>query len=92
MAEIYTLLKNGDSDEYHLFKATWSDKEKENCSPVIKSICRKMNSSDRAKGVDGKNISPPFACQDEITARKSCADRGRSVCGVCVSSLYKTFD
>lgn len=92
MADIYTLLKNGDSDEYHLFKATWSDKDKKQCTPVTKSICQKMNSSERSKGLDGKNIEPPFACQEEAEARKACAERGRSVCGICVSSLYKTFD
>lgn len=92
MADIYTLLKKGDgeSDEYHLFKATWTDDEHQNCKPAIRSICKKMKSSDRAKDAKGKNLAPPFACAEEDAARNKCAKRGRSVCGICVSSLYRT--
>lgn len=90
---VYTLLRNGDSDEYHLFEGELDETvQPRTCSVSLKSLCKKMNKGERSKGTDGKVTTPPFACKDEATARISCAKRGRSVCGVCVSSLYRTSD
>ena len=90
---VYTLLRNGDSDEYHLFVGELNETVKPNtCSISLKSICKKMDKGERSKGIDGKVTTPAFACQKEAAARTQCATRGRSVCGVCVSSLYRTSD
>lgn len=91
--KVYTLLKNGDSDEYHLFEGELNENvDPKTCTVPLKSICKKMDKGERSKGLDGKVTVPPFACQDEAAARVNCAQRGRSVCGVCVSSLYRTPD
>lgn len=88
---VYTLLRKGDTDECHLFEGDLNDRvTPKTCSVSLKSICKKMDKGERTKGIDGKVTAPPFACQDEDAARKQCATRGRSVCGICVSSLYRT--
>ena len=81
---VYTLKKNGSTGELHLFEASQSSSNPGNCTPAANSICRKMRSSE---GTENK-----FACQNEADARTACAGYGRSVCGICVSSLYATFD
>jgi hypothetical protein len=78
---VYTLKKKTDTEELHLFEAVPSEDNK--CIPKNKSICNKM-SKDESSG----NI---FACEDENSARAKCAERGREVCGICVSNLYATY-
>lgn len=77
----YTLKKNGDTDELHLFEGDFTDGVK--CTSVAKSICQKM-----AKTDSGGNT---FVCQTDDAARVKCAQAGRLVCGVCVSHLYTTY-
>lgn len=89
--KVYTLLEKGDSEEFHVFEGEWTDKQNGRCSIPRLSICQKMASSERKKA-NGINVEPNFACQDEDSARKSCARKGRSVCGICVSHLYLTPD
>ncbi|MDP1978290.1 hypothetical protein [Undibacterium sp.] len=76
----YTLKKDGDTDELHLFEGDMKDK---GCTSAPKSICKKM---DR-----GENAANIFACYDENKARIECAVMGRAVCGVCVSHLYESY-
>ena len=76
----YTLKKNGDTDEFHLFEGNMND---DGCTSAAMSICKKMSKSE-SKG----NI---FACKNEKDARIKCAETGRKVCGVCVSHLYTTY-
>lgn len=76
----YTLKKNGDTDELHLFEGNMMDGGK--CTSDSKSICQKMLKSDSSGNV--------FACKKENDARIKCAEEGRKVCGVCVSHLYTT--
>lgn len=78
---VYTLKLRKDTEELHLFRATPNPNN--TCTPVGKSICKKMDLSE--------SIKNEFACEDEATARKECANLGRKVCGTCVSSLYQTY-
>lgn len=76
----YTLKKNGDTEELHLFEG---DMTTEACTSNPKSICKKMSKSE-----SGGNI---FTCKNEKEARSKCAELGRKVCGTCVSHLYATY-
>lgn len=87
--KVYTLLEKGDTEEYHLFEGEWTNKPKKLCSIPRESICQKMRSAERKK-VAGTIATPPFACKVEDVARARCAKLGRSVCGICVSHLYRT--
>lgn len=79
---VYCLKKRGESEEYHLFICTLLENENKcNCDQI--SICKKMNKSEST----GPNI---FSCEKEDPARLKSAQRGRKVCGVCVSHLYET--
>lgn len=75
----YTLKKNGDTEEFHLFEG---DMKEGGCTSGTKSICKKMDHA------NGGNV---FACKTEVEARIKSAESGRKVCGVCVSHLYTTY-
>lgn len=77
----YTLKKNGDTEELHLFEGEMTGEKACNSGPI--SICQKM-----PRNVSSANI---FACLDEEAARLKCAAAGRKVCGICVSHLYTTY-
>lgn len=81
--DAYTLKKKKGTDEYHLFIGTMNPDN--GCTSKNKSICQMMKRDEQ----EGNNI---FACQDEESARKKCAEIGRKICGVCVSSLYTTYE
>lgn len=87
---VYTLLRKGDSDEYHLFTGAWANAEHKSCSVSLMSVCKKMSKGERQKDRNGAVADPYFACEDEDSARKAIARKGRSVCGICVSTLYRT--
>ncbi len=79
--DAYTLKKRKDTNELHLFKGEMTENS---CTSGSKSICEKMLKSESAGN--------QFQCETESEARKLCADIGRSVCGICVSHLYASFD
>jgi len=79
--DAYTLKKKNYTGELHLFKGKMSEKS---CTSENASICKMMEKEESEKNI--------FACKDENTARKRCAEIGRDVCGVCVSSLYTTHE
>lgn len=79
--DAYTLKKKKDSCELHLFIGNMKP---DGCTSNDISICKKMNKSESIQNI--------FACYDEATARKKCAEIGRTVCGICVSHLYATYD
>jgi len=76
----YTLKKDEDTDELHLFEGDMTDK---GCTSAQKSICKKMDKSESSGNV--------FTCKNENDARVKCAESGRKVCGTCVSHLYTTY-
>jgi hypothetical protein len=76
----YTLKKNGDTEELHLFEGEMIDK---GCTSCDKSICEKMTKTESSGNA--------FACKNENDARLACAQAGRQVCGICVSHLYTTY-
>ncbi len=79
---VFTLKKKKTTGELHLFRANQNPDR--SCNPEKKSICKKMDVSDKEKNI--------FTCASEKDARIKCANIGRSVCGICVSSLYETYD
>lgn len=80
----YTLKKHKDTGELHLFVGQFNPPGSDyTCTSSRLSICDKMQSSDSQGNI--------FACLTESDARKKCAEIGRSVCGICVSSLYATY-
>jgi hypothetical protein len=81
MTTVYTLKKDKDTDELHLFEGKMTEPKK--CSSNQVSICRKMKKS--------QNAANQFACEDEKVARTKCANIGRAVCGICVSHLYADY-
>ena len=78
---VYSLKKKTNTDEMHLFECTPALTGSCNCNQ--KSICGKMNKSEPHADV--------FSCVSEDIARQGSANRGRKVCGVCVSRLYTTY-
>lgn len=82
MAKIlYALREKGDTEEYHLFECRPIG---EKCSCLKTSICGKMNYNEQVKTI--------FTCNEEDSARIKIARIGRSVCGICASSLYSTYN
>ncbi|MDB9702878.1 hypothetical protein OAA86_02135 [Rhodospirillales bacterium] len=79
---LYNLKKQKESEEFHLFKAKYNNKDK--CEADPKPICTKMRKGDAA----GKD---KFSCKNEDEARMECAREGRAVCGNCVIRLYTTY-
>ena len=79
---LYCLKRKKDTKELHLFRAV--PKEDNKCIPEEFSICKKMEKTESDKNI--------FSCESEYDARINCASNGRSVCGICISSLYETYD
>jgi hypothetical protein len=79
---VYTLKKEKNTDELHLFRATLNNDN--TCTPERTSICKGMELSDSEKN--------EFTCSSEVNARLQCAKIGRQVCGTCVSHLYSTYN
>ena len=80
----YTLKKHKETGELHLFLGKFNPPNSEyKCTSQSYSICEKMSSSD--------NAGNKFACATEQEARTKCAELGRNVCGICVSSLYASY-
>jgi len=78
---VYTLKKKQNTKELHLFEGEMTTT---GCPSKFLSICKKMKNSEQ----DGNNI---FQCEDENISRIKCAEKGKSVCGICVSHLYETY-
>lgn len=82
MATVYCLLKNIVSGEMHLFEGPMHD-DGNGCRVGRASICQKMKLADSHSDI--------FTCRSEESARESCAELGRTVCGTCVSHLYASY-
>jgi len=80
--KVFTCYKKSDTDEYHLFEGNL-DPVARTCTVPSKSICKKMNKSEKS--------DVHFACQKEADARLQSAKHGRAVCGTCVSHLYASY-
>lgn len=84
---VYTIRKKEGSEELHIFEAEWiPDSDPRSCSSKSKSICKKIS-----RGATN-TLRSSTNCMSESKARREAAELGRSVCGVCVSHLYATFD
>ena len=81
--DAFTLKKKKNTKELHLFIGKMTS-DNAGCTSVLLSICQKM---DRAESES--NI---FSCETEVIARKKCAEIGKEVCGICVSSLYANYE
>ena len=77
----YTLKKRKDTDEFHLFVGDFTHPD--GCNSNEESICKKMTKKDSSGNI--------FTCNNENSARTKCAEKGRKVCGICVSHLYTTY-
>lgn len=77
----YSLAKKVNTEELHLFEGQMTENA---CTAAALSICRKMNRKEESAGWQ-------FSCKDEEEARVLCANKGRKVCGTCVSHLYTTY-
>ena len=84
MTTTYSIKKRSDTEELHLFEGQLNPPNSETkCTSESNSICGKMKWE---KGTAG------FSCEtDEKTVRQKCAEMGRKVCGICVSSLYADY-
>lgn len=83
--DAYSLKEMKNTGELHLFKGEMYPPGGEfKCWTAKKSICQKMLKEESSRNV--------FACMTEQQAREQCASVGRAVCGVCVSSLYATYE
>lgn len=81
--KLYSLLKRKDTEELHLFNSNIRKEDKKCFLLENESMCGAMESDERI----GNAI---FACENEVEARKLCAQKGRAVCGNCVAQLYTT--
>lgn len=81
MTKAYSFLKDKKTDETHIFEGDFTTLNR--CNADDKSICKK----DVKKDGDWINT-----CLNEDQARKKAAELGRSVCGICVSHLYTTYN
>ena len=80
----YTLKKHAQTGEVHLFIGRFNPPNSPTkCTSSGVSICKKMKFADSERNV--------FGCLKEGEARIKCAEVGRAVCGICVSSLYATY-
>jgi hypothetical protein len=82
MGKVFCLKEKETSGECHLFECEMTSDTNCSCNP--KSVCKKMNESERT----GDNI---FSCASDKIAREKIAQIGRRVCGTCVSHLYETY-
>jgi len=80
---LYTLKKKKDTEEHHIFEGEWIDNETpRHCSVASKSICNKATKIE--------SVFIDKSCMSEARTRREAAEMGRTVCGICVSSLYAT--
>ena len=79
----YSFRKYQETHETHIFEGTF--KPEGGCKTGPLSICEKINRNDTG-------IVEIVTCLSENEARQRAADIGRSVCGVCVSHLYTTYE
>lgn len=85
MAEnAYALRKRKDTDEIHLFEGLFTPRKESLCTVGPKSICEKAT-------FDGTTSIPGYGCKTEDEIRILAAQKGRTVCGTCVSHLYNTY-
>lgn len=80
MAVVYSLKKKDNTDEMHLFECKPNGFACD-CNEI--SICGKMKKNEPHRD--------EFSCANEDVARLGAANRGRKVCGICVSRLYATW-
>lgn len=78
---LFTLKKREVTEELHLFRSELGPEGQ--CQTESESICKRMEYDEA--------ISNIFICKDESFARKKCAEKGREVCGTCVSTLYADY-
>lgn len=87
---------NSKNEEYHIFEVklvqilgrnkTYSFYRKPD--PRYDCICKAMN-CDEAEKIEKERLEEFY---NEKDMRQKCAEIGRQVCGICVSSLYGTFN
>jgi hypothetical protein len=75
---IYSLKKTI-KGQFHLFAGKLDGEE---CVSKQTSLCGKMDNSESIESI--------FACEDDISTRKKCAEIGKPICGICISYLYTT--
>jgi len=80
----YSFRKKKETQETHIFEGTFNI-EKNGCNTGPLSICRKINRN-------SKDVIDIVTCLNDDDARQKAADLGRTVCGVCVSHLYTTYE
>jgi len=84
--EKYSLVKYNITNEYHLYES--SENKDGSCKLKEKiPLCQ-------GKFVTSEN-SGLFVCQSENDTRTKCAElanKGKNICGVCVSAMYATED
>jgi hypothetical protein len=96
--KMYYLMKNSESNEIHIFemrfigiddnKRIYDFYQKPDKLERYKCICKAYEYTRMAKIT---TISKSKLLGNEIDIRKECAEIGRPVCGICISSLYGTF-
>lgn len=78
---VYSFFKIQSTDEVHIFKSY----DLENCVVNEYAICKKVSRISQ----DVKNMG---SCITENGVRIKAALIGRTVCGICVSHLYETYE
>lgn len=79
---LYIIKQKENTEEYHIFTSYLT--EKNECMTSNLSICKKMKNKE--------SIQTNNKCMNEEKIRHEVAEIGRPVCGICVSSLYTTYD
>lgn len=79
----YSFFKYKETDEIHIFKGKFNPDG--GCSALFKCICQKI------EDWRADDVTKVEACLNEDDARQFAADKGRPVCGTCVSDLYETY-
>jgi hypothetical protein len=96
--KMYYLMTNPKCNEIHIFemkfiridnnKKIYGFYQKPDKLERYKCICKAYEYTRMAKIT---TISKSKLLGNEIDIRKECAEIGRPVCGICISSLYGTF-
>lgn len=81
--EAFSFFRFGNTEEIHIFKGSFTP---DGCNANLSSICQKI------KNRTEKDTRRLKTCLNENDARLYAAERGRPVCGICVSDLYETYD
>ena len=82
MAEqLYSIEQHPDTNEWHIFKST-KNEENNSCHLENESICGKMKFMFSAKN--------KCLCKNAKEIRNQAEKLERSMCGICISNLYKT--